>query len=172
MLPNGPSMHCGPRYRHYNDICFCSNYNLSLRENEAANHCFQNVRHSCESWHNVFPCLYSNMCPNTAAQKQRSTSRSFSFKQSPLHLTTDYSTQKSLSHLAGFQYLGGVKTLKPCRFFNRTGPHPSFIKNIDRSAGFLSSASPLLHHLITSKRYTKNRPRLYNETDLVADEGT
>ena len=36
-------------------------------------------------------------------------------------------------------------------------------KNIDRSAGFLSSASPLLHHLITKTIYKKSAPSLQRD---------
>ena len=66
-------MHCGPRYRHYNDICFlfkvqpfpCGKTRLQITV-------FRMCGISCESWHNVFPLsLQQTVPPNTAAHKSK-----------------------------------------------------------------------------------------------------
>lgn len=165
MLPNGPSMHCGPRYRHYNDICFlfkvqpfpCGKTRLQITV-------FRMCGISCESWHNVFPLsLQQTVPPILLRTKAKEHFRSFSFKQSPLHLTTDYSTQKPQPSRRDFNIWAWVKTEALQIFQIRPGHIRHSSKNIDRSAGFLSSASPLLHHLITKTIYKKSAPSLQRD---------
>ena len=167
MLPNGPSMHCGPRYRHYNDICFlfkvqpfpCGKTRLQITV-------FRMCGIPCESWHNVFPCLYSKPCPQyCCAQKQRSTSDPFHSNKarSIWRLTIPL---KSLSHLAGISISGREWKLKPCRFFKSDRATSVIHQKILTGVQVFCHLRLLSSTILLPKRYTKNRPRLYNETDL------